>query len=64
MKYDHIDNAVLPNRITLSSESVNYFAGSELQRTGFTIGIDEKGISDFKVIRKGITITAAVCTDI
>ena len=63
IKYDHIDNAVLTNKITLSSESVNYFAGSELQRTGFSIRIDEKGISDFKVNTGGITIVTAKCTD-
>jgi hypothetical protein len=63
IRYDYIDNAVLPNNITLSSESVNYFVGIELQRTGFSIGIDEKGISDFKVNTGGTTIVTAKCTD-
>ena len=63
MKYEDIDNLVLTTRISLSSFSINYFAGYELQRTEFCIDIDEKGINTFKVIKKGIPIFMATCTD-
>lgn len=63
MKYDFIDNTVLTSRIKLTSLSINSLVGNEILRTEFNIEIDEKGINNFKVKKKGIIICAATCTE-
>jgi urea transporter len=63
MKYDFIDNTLLTSRIKLTSSSINSLVGNEIHRTEFNIEIDEKGINNFKVKKKGIIICAATCTE-
>jgi len=63
VKYDYIDNEVMPTKIILVSSAVSYFATYELSRAIFTLTIDEDGIKSFNVDKNGKTIIAATCSE-
>ena len=63
LKYEYIDNELMPSRIRLSTASVNYFGRRELSSYDFIIEIDDKGISNFNVSGKNILISASPCPE-
>lgn len=63
MHYASIDNEVMTTKIQLLSSAVSYIGLFEVNRTGFTINIDENGIQSFEVNKKDLTITATICPD-
>ncbi len=63
IKYEYIDNEVMPTKITLVSSAVNWLAKYELSRSVFNLTIDEEGIQSFSVNKNGNNIIAATCSE-
>ena len=63
LRYVSIDNELMPTRITLKSESINYLAGHESSGYKFNIEIDNTGISIIKISGKDILISASLCQE-
>lgn len=63
MKYEYIDNEVMPTKVILVSSAVSYLLFHELSRARFTLTLDEDGIKSLNVDKNGITIIAATCSE-
>jgi urea transporter/murein DD-endopeptidase MepM/ murein hydrolase activator NlpD len=63
VKYEYIDNEVMPTKIILASTVVNWFAHYELSRSIINLTIDEEGIQSFSVDKNGEKIIAAACSE-
>jgi hypothetical protein len=63
IKYEYIDNEVMPTKIILVSSAVNWLAKYELSRAEFTLVIDEDGIQSFNIDKNGETIITTTCSE-
>jgi urea transporter len=63
IKYEYIDNEVMPTKIILVSSAVNWLAKYELSRAEFTLVIDEGGIQSFNIDKNGETIITTTCSE-
>jgi len=63
MIYEYIDNEVMTTKVRLVSTAVNYVAFYKLNRTKFTITLDEAGIQSINVDKNGKTIITATCSE-
>jgi urea transporter len=63
LHYASIDNEVMTTKIQLDSSTTNYIGFSELNKTGFSLIIDENGIQSFEVEKKGKSIITAKCSE-
>ena len=61
IKYDYIDNEVMTSNIRLESTTANFIGKYELNRTKFSVSIDESGVDCFTVSNGRFTLNAESC---